>query len=82
MREKMTNWWNEKNKKQKYFEGRMDYFKSEIWEAENLASNGDISTEESEKEIAKLQKRLDKADKKYMEYRESDEYKDYAKSYR
>jgi len=78
----MSNWWNEKNKKQKYFEGRMDYFKSEIWEAENLASNGDISTEESEKEIAKLQKRLDKADKKYMEYRESDEYKDYAKSYR
>ena len=78
----MSNWWNEKNKKQKYFEGRMDYFKSEIWEAENLASNGDISTEESEKEIAKLQKRLDKADKKYMEYRESAEYKDYAKSYR
>ena len=78
----MTNWWNEKNKKQKYFEGRMDYFKSAIWESENLASNGDISTEESEKEIAKLQKRLDKADKKYMEYRESDEYKDYAKSYR
>ena len=78
----MSNWWNEKNKKQKYFEGRMDYFKSEIWESANLASNGDISTEESEKEIAKLQKRLDKADKKYMEYRESDEYKDYAKSYR
>ena len=78
----MSNWWNEKNKKQKYFEGRMDNFKSEIWESENLASNGDISTEESEKEIAKLQKRLDKADKKYMEYRESDEYKDYAKSYR
>ena len=78
----MSNWWNEKNKKQKYFEGRMDNFKSEIWEAENLASNGDISTEESEKEIAKLQKRLDKADKKYMEYRESEEYKDYAKSYR
>ena len=78
----MSNWWNEKNKKQKYFEGRMDNFKSEIWETENLLRSGDISTEESEKEIAKLQKRLDKADKKYMEYRESDEYKDYAKSYR
>ena len=78
----MSNWWNEKNKKQKYFEGRMDNFKSAIWESENLASNGDISTEESEKEIAKLQKRLDKADAKYMEYRESEEYKDYAKSYR
>ena len=78
----MSNWWNEKNKKQKYFEGRMDYFKSEIWEAENLASNGDISTEESEKEIAKLQKRLDKNEKKYREYKDSDEYKDYAKSYR
>ena len=71
----MSNWWNEKNKKQKYFEGRMDYFKSAIWEAENLASNGDISTEESEKEIAKLQKRLDKADAKLREYTESAEYK-------
>ena len=78
----MSNWWNEKNKKQKYFEGRMDYFKSEIWESENLASNGDISTEESEKEIAKLIKRLNRADAKYMEYRESEEYKDYSKSYR
>ena len=71
----MINWWNEKNKKQKYFEGRMDNFKSEIWESENLARNGDISTEESEKEIAKLQKRLDKADAKYREYTESAEYK-------
>ena len=71
----MSNWWNEKNKKQKYFEGRMDNFKSAIWESENLASNGDISTEESEKEIAKLQKRLDKADAKLREYTESAEYK-------
>ena len=71
----MSNWWNEKNKKQKYFEGRMDYFKSEIWESENLARSGDISTEESEKEIAKLQKRLDKADAKLREYTESAEYK-------
>ena len=71
----MSNWWNEKNKKQKYFEGRMDTFKSEIWESENLASNGDISTEESEKEIAKLQKRLDRADAKLREYTESAEYK-------
>ena len=71
----MSNWWNEKNKKQKYFEGRMDYFKSEIWESENLARNGDISTEESEKEIAKLQKRLDKAENKLREYTESAEYK-------
>ena len=71
----MSNWWNEKNKKQKYFEGRMDYFKSAIWEAENLSRNGDISTEESEKEIAKLQKRLDKADAKLREYTESAEYK-------
>ena len=71
----MSNWWNEKNKKQKYFEGRMDTFKSAIWESENLASNGDISTEESEKEIAKLQKKLDKNEKKYREYTESAEYK-------
>ena len=71
----MSNWWNEKNKKQKYFEGRMDYFKSAIWESENLSRNGDISTEESEKEIAKLQKRLDKADAKLREYTESAEYK-------
>ena len=71
----MSNWWNEKNKKQKYFEGRMDYFKSAIWESENLSRNGDISTEESEKEIAKLQKRLDKAENKLREYTESAEYK-------
>tara|TARA_R110000744_G_scaffold3075_3_gene12035 strand:+ start:4128 stop:4367 length:240 start_codon:yes stop_codon:yes gene_type:complete len=77
----MINWWNEKNKKQKYFEGRMDNFKSEIWESENLARNGDISTEESEKEIAKLQKRLDKNEKKYREYKDSDEYKLYTHSF-
>tara|TARA_B110000858_G_C17678835_1_gene415564 strand:- start:650 stop:880 length:231 start_codon:yes stop_codon:yes gene_type:complete len=71
----MINWWNEKSKKQKYFEGRMDNFKSEIWESKNLARNGDISTEESEKEIAKLQKRLDRNEKKYREYKDSDEYK-------
>ena len=77
----MINWWNEKNKKQKYFEGRMDNFKSEIWESENLARNGDISTEESEKEIAKLQKRLDMNEKKYREYKDSDEYKLYTHSF-
>ena len=71
----MSNWWNEKNPKQKYFEGRMENFKSAIWESEDLARNGDISTEESEKEIAKLQKRLDKADAKLREYTESAEYK-------
>jgi len=71
----MSNWWNEKNPKQKYFEGRMDNFKSAIWESEDLARNGDISTEESEKEIAKLQKRLDRNEKKYREYTESAEYK-------
>jgi len=71
----MSNWWNEKNKKQKYFEGRMDTFKSAIWESENLAENGDISTEESEKEIAKLIKRLNRADAKLREYTESAEYK-------
>ena len=71
----MINRWNEKSKKQKYFEGRMDNFKSEIWESKNLARNGDISTEESEKEIAKLQKRLDRNEKKYREYKDSDEYK-------
>ena len=53
----------------------MDNFKSAIWESENLARSGDISTEESEKEIAKLQKRLDKADAKLREYTESAEYK-------
>jgi len=53
----------------------MDTFKSAIWESENLSRNGDISTEESEKEIAKLQKRLNRADAKYREYTESAEYK-------
>ena len=69
MKKEFNDWWNDKNDKEKYFEKRTDNFKSEIWESKNLARNGDISTEESEKEIAKLQKRLDRNEKKYREYR-------------
>tara|TARA_R110000744_G_scaffold311905_1_gene419317 strand:+ start:248 stop:484 length:237 start_codon:yes stop_codon:yes gene_type:complete len=76
---KMNNVGSEKSPKTKYFRNRDNYFKSEIWELNYLMENGDINIKESEKEIEKLQKRRDRNDRKYMEYKDSDEYRQYYK---
>ena len=61
-------WWTELSKKEKYFQKRIDNFKSEIHHFKELGRNGDISLEESKREVAKLEKRLSKNYKTYREY--------------
>jgi len=68
MKKEFNDWWNDKNDKEKYFEKRKDNLKSNIWDLKDLKRNGDISKEEAEKEIAKLEKRLERNEKKYTEY--------------